>query len=106
MILEHPLKSAQIGQIGVSLEAWRTEEGLTYEALARRLALGSPRQAQRYARGERIMPPDLMDRVMTLTRGRVTLFAMHAARREWLASHVRSQPKVGGARRARRVVPS
>lgn len=72
---------------GLDLEAFRVREGLTYERLAAEIGVGRASQARRYAMGERWPDPDILDRIVAVTEGAVSILAMHRRRAAWLREH-------------------
>lgn len=72
---------------GLDLEAFRVREGLTYERLAADIGVAHASQARRYAMGERWPDPDILDRIVAVTEGAVSILAMHRRRAAWLREH-------------------
>lgn len=72
---------------GLDLEAFRVREGLTYEKLAADIGVATASQARRYAMGERWAGPDVIDRIVAVTDGVVSVLAMHRRRAAWLRQH-------------------
>lgn len=69
------------------LEDYRNENGLTYEALAKLIAVSSARQAHRYAVGSAVPRTEIVERIIRATEGIVTPNDLHAARVAWLREH-------------------
>jgi transcriptional regulator with XRE-family HTH domain len=91
-IVEHNSRHLA-GSIGVDLETWRTDEGLTYAQLAERLGI-STSQAHRWCLGKD-MPEDLdLVRVFEVTRHEVGAYALHQRRLRWLRENGRGGFKV------------
>ena len=75
----------------VDLEQYRVEHRLTYQDIADRLGIGGIGRARRYALGERWpRDPAVLDRIVEMTGGRVTIDAMHRRRREYVEQQHRS----------------
>jgi hypothetical protein len=72
----------------MSLHEFMKRRRLSYRGLAKLLGLGeapgSAKQAHRWVRGEAWPPVAIVDRVLDVTRGEVTLYALHKQRRDWL----------------------
>ncbi len=68
------------------LEDFRTNEGLTYEALATLIGVSSARQAQKYAAGEAMPRAEIVERIRLVTNGAVSPNDLHETRIEWLRS--------------------
>lgn len=61
----------------MDLEQYRIREKLTYEELAEILQLNSRRMARFYALGLIWPKPPVLDLILSMTKGQVTLEAMH-----------------------------
>lgn len=61
----------------MDLEQYRIHEGLTYETLAEFLQLNSRRMARLYALGIIWPKPPILDLILSMSKGQVTLAAMH-----------------------------
>jgi len=74
--------------VGVDLETFRVERDLTYRELAEMVGARSPRQARGWAIGEEWpQTAAAIDRIVTGSDGRVSVFAMHQRRLEWERAH-------------------
>lgn len=72
---------------GLDLEEFRRARGLTYNDIASRVGLSTATHARRYARGERWpSDPAVLDRIVAMSGGAVTIEAMHRRRREFIES--------------------
>lgn len=71
--------------IALDLEEYRREQRLTYQDVADRLGLTGAPRARRYALGERWpRDPAVLDRIVEMSGGRVTIDAMHRRRRRFV----------------------
>jgi transcriptional regulator with XRE-family HTH domain len=77
---------ASAGRLSVTLDEYRTTEGLSYAALASRLAISSASLARKYALGIRRPEADEIDRICAATGGAVTPLDFHQARAAHLAA--------------------
>ncbi|MEL6374610.1 MAG: helix-turn-helix transcriptional regulator [Pseudomonadota bacterium] len=68
----------------LDLDAWRVREGLTYEALADEIGVSGASQARRYAIGERWPDPDIINRIIKMSGGAISLLALHHRRTQFL----------------------
>lgn len=66
---------------GLDLEAYRREQNLTYRDIAERIGVSTPTRARMYALGE-VWPrdPEVLDRIVEMSGGAVTIEAMHRRR--------------------------
>ncbi|PZQ79307.1 MAG: hypothetical protein DI549_20600 [Ancylobacter novellus] len=64
----------------MTFEEWRRNEGLSYDALARRFGLSSATHARRYALGVVEVPADLKEQIIEATAGAVSLADFHGQR--------------------------
>lgn len=70
--------------LGMDLEQWRQEQGLTYEELAVRLGFPSASQTRRYAVGEEALKDERLQTVLNAAPGQIGLYALHKRRVEYL----------------------
>lgn len=81
-------RAAVVDGVGVDLETYRVGEDLTYRELAELVGAKSPRQVRGWAIGEEWPQSAVtLDRIVTATDGRVSIFAMHQRRLEWERAH-------------------
>lgn len=92
MICEHVrMADRETAAPGIDLALWAEREGLTPGAVA--VALSSRGESvsmstvRRIMRGERWPDADMIERIVDLTGGDVTLFALHRKRAAWLRAH-------------------
>lgn len=78
---------------GLDLETWRIREGLSYGALAGLLDKKQATEARRFALGERWPDPDVIDRIVAVTGGAVSVHALHRRRAAWLRKARNGRPK-------------
>ncbi len=71
-------------RLGIDLEQFRRERGLTYQQLADLLGIKQNRQAIAYARGETWPGTEMLEQIREKTGGAVDIFAMHQRRLRWL----------------------
>jgi len=84
---EPKLTADRVFESNLDLEAFRVREGLTYERLATEIGVSHAAQARRYALGERWPEPDVVERVVAISDGAVSILAMHRRRAAWLKEH-------------------
>ena len=70
----------------LDLEGYRRAYGLTQDQVADGLALSGRITARRYCIGAAWPPTHVIERILTWSGGRVSLYAMHRRRMEWLRS--------------------
>lgn len=73
----------------LDLDQYRERVGLSYDELATAIGVGTASQARRYALGERWPPPEVIDRILDVSCGAVTLHALHQRRAKWMRAHGR-----------------
>src|SRR5262245_23144349 len=73
--------------LGMDLEQYRLAEKLTYDQLAVRIGIPQGRQAQAYALGETQPGTERLEEILRATKGRVSVFAMHKRRLDWLRNN-------------------
>ena len=73
--------------LGMDLEQYRLAEKLTYDQLAVRIGIPQGRQAQAYALGEQQPGTERLEEILRATGGKVSVFAMHKRRLDWLRNN-------------------
>jgi hypothetical protein len=71
-------------RLGIDLETFRQEQGLSYQGLADLIGIKQNRQAQAYAVGEVWPGTEMLEQIRLSTRDEVDIFAMHQRRLRWL----------------------